>query len=101
MYGLHSVLLLVACWPLLALAGMLRPHSIRYVARFLFPLGALACLAMFGAATAFLVAGHGPETITLPLGLPDLPFHMRLDALSAFFLMVLGLAGAGISTFAA
>jgi len=39
--------------------------------------------------------------MTLPLGLPDLPFHVRLDALSAFFLLILGLAGAGISTFAA
>lgn len=39
--------------------------------------------------------------MTLPLGLPDLPFHIRLDALSGFFLLLLGLAGAGISTFAA
>ena len=30
----------------------------------------------------------------LPLGLPDLPFHLRLDALSAFFLLLLGAAGA-------
>ena len=37
----------------------------------------------------------------LPLGLPDLPFHLRLDALSGFFLLILGVAGAGISTFAA
>lgn len=91
----------VAGWPLLALAGMLRPHSIRYVARFLFPLGALVCMAMFGVAAVFLVSGHAPETMILPLGLPDLPFHVRLDDLSAFFLMVLGLAGAGISIFAA
>ena len=39
--------------------------------------------------------------LVLPLGLPDLPFHVRLDALSSFFLLLLGLAGAGISTFAA
>ena len=31
----------------------------------------------------------------LPLGLPDLPFHVRLDALSAFFLLILGAAGLG------
>lgn len=95
------MLLIVACWPLLAVACMLRPHSVRYVARFLFPVGALACVAMFVCATGFLIGGHGPEVMTLPLGLPDLPFHIRLDALSAFFLMLLGLAGAGISTFAA
>jgi hypothetical protein len=29
----------------------------------------------------------------LPLGLPDLPFHLRLDALSAFFLLLLGSLG--------
>jgi formate hydrogenlyase subunit 3/multisubunit Na+/H+ antiporter MnhD subunit len=39
--------------------------------------------------------------LVLPLGLPDLPFHIRLDALSSFFLLLLGLAGTGISTFAA
>ena len=33
--------------------------------------------------------------------LADLPFHLRLDALSAFFLAMLGLAGAAISLFSA
>ena len=83
------------------IACLLRPHSIRYVARFLFPVGAVLCVAMFLLAGAFLLGGHAPEGMTLPLGLPDLPFHLRLDALSAFFLMILGLSGAGISTFAA
>jgi formate hydrogenlyase subunit 3/multisubunit Na+/H+ antiporter MnhD subunit len=39
--------------------------------------------------------------MVLPLGLPDLPFHLRLDALSAFFLVLLGGASAGISVFSA
>ena len=92
---------IVGCWLLLAVAGMARSHSIRFVARTLFPLGALASVAIFCVAGGFLLSGRGPETMTLALGLPDLPFHLRLDALSAFFLLVLGLAGAGISTFAA
>ena len=100
-HPLGSTLLIVACWPGIALACLLRPHSIRYVARFLFPLGALACLGMFLIAGTFLISGHSPEVMTLPLGLPDLPFHLRLDALSAFFLLILGMSGAGISTFAA
>lgn len=100
-HPLDSTLLVMACWPLVALACMLRPHSIRYVARFLFPVGALVCVAMFLLAGTFLISEHSPQVMTLPLGLPDLPFHMRLDALSAFFLLILGLAGAGISTFAA
>jgi formate hydrogenlyase subunit 3/multisubunit Na+/H+ antiporter MnhD subunit len=37
----------------------------------------------------------------LPLGLPDLPFHLRLDALSAFFLVVIGAAGFAVSLFSA
>src|SRR5665213_3488700 len=77
------------------------PHSIRFVARVIFPVGALVCVAVAVVAGVFLATGQVPETIVLPLGLPDLPFHTRLDPLSAFFLLVLGLAGAGISTFAA
>jgi len=100
-HPLDSTLLVVACWPLIALACLLRPHSIRYVARFLFPVGALVCVAMLLLSGTFLISGHAPEVMTLPLGLPDLPFHVRMDALSAFFLLILGLAGAGISTFAA
>ena len=86
---------------ILGLLGWFRPHSIRYVARVLFPIGALVCLGVAVLAGIFLATGHAPEVLVLPLGLPDLPFHLRLDALSGFFLLLLGLAGAGISTFAA
>src|SRR5664279_4424470 len=86
---------------ILGLLGWFRPHSIRYVARVLFPIGALMCVGVAALAGIFLATGHAPEVLVLPLGLPDLPFHLRLDALSSFFLFLLGLAGAGISTFAA
>jgi formate hydrogenlyase subunit 3/multisubunit Na+/H+ antiporter MnhD subunit len=36
----------------------------------------------------------------LPIGLPDLPFHLRLDALSAFFLILLGGATFGVTIYA-
>jgi hydrogenase-4 component B len=98
---LPFVLMLIASWMLLALVGWFRPNSIRYVARVLFPIGAAVCLGVASLAATFLATGKGPEVIILPLGLPDLPFHIRLDALSAFFLLLLGLAGTGISTFAA
>ena len=42
-----------------------------------------------------------PQTLTLPLGLPDLPFHLRIDPLAGFFLMLLGSVSAGISVYAA
>jgi hydrogenase-4 component B len=44
--------------------------------------------------------GAGPERITLPLGLPWIGMHVRLDALSAAFLTLTGLGGAGASLYA-
>ncbi len=107
--ALHRLLWLIAAWLLIGAAGMLRPRSLRYVAHWLFPLGALVALGIAVTAGGFLAAapmtpqaaGMAAQTQILPLGLPDLPFHLRLDALSGFFLLLLGLAGAGISTFAA
>jgi formate hydrogenlyase subunit 3/multisubunit Na+/H+ antiporter MnhD subunit len=95
------MLLLVALWVILGIAGMLRPRSLRYVAHLLFPLGALTCLGMALLAGTFEATGHITQVLVLPLGLPDLPFHLRLDALSGFFLLLLGVAGTGISIFAA
>src|SRR5438105_783910 len=37
----------------------------------------------------------------MPMGLPDLPFHVRLDPLSAFFLLLIGAASFGVSLFSA
>ena len=99
--ALPCLLMLACAWLTLGLLGWFRPHSIRYVARVLFPIGALVCLGVAALAGIFLAVGQPPETMVLPLGLPDLPFHIRLDSLSSFFLLLLGLAGAGISTFAA
>ncbi len=99
--GLPFLLVLLGSWVVLGLMGWFRPHSVRYVARLLFPLGALVCLGVAVLAGIFLATGHAPEVLVLPLGLPDLPFHTRLDALSGFFLLLIGLAGTGISIFAA
>jgi formate hydrogenlyase subunit 3/multisubunit Na+/H+ antiporter MnhD subunit len=65
----------------------------------LFPAGGAIGLLLFGVA---LAAVSGPaQVVRLPIGLPTLPFHLRLDSLSAFFLMVIGCASAGVSAFAA
>ena len=79
-------------------AGIVRPHSFFVVARVLFPLGAAFSLLIAVAALAALFSV--PQVAVLPLGLPGLPFHLRLDALSAFFLFLFGGATAGISIFA-
>lgn len=98
---LRLMLVIVVAWLLLGLAGFLRPHSIRFVARTLFPIGAILSVGMGLLALVFLASGQDSQTMVLPLGLPDLPFHIRLDALSGFFLLLLGIASAGNSTFAA
>lgn len=75
------------------------PIGKRFVGRPLFVAGAVVGLAM--AVVALAGIGGVAQTMVLPLGLPDLPFHLRLDSLSAFFLLLLGLAAAGISVFSA
>ena len=93
------MLIAVALWLAFGLLGVARPASLFLVARVLFPLSAAASLVLAAAALAAFAAGA--QTAVLPIGLPQLPFHLRLDALSAFFLLLLGGASAGISIFAA
>ena len=96
---IDGVLVAVGLWILVGAAGMARPASFFLVARVLFPAGALVSLLLAAVAVAGLFSV--PQVAVLPIGLPGLPFHLRLDALSAFFLFLLGAAGAGISVFAA
>lgn len=84
-------------WMAVGLAGLASPFNLRFVSRTLFPFGSLGGL--FLAYSAFLALGQPPTAVVLPLGLPDLPFHLRLDSLSAFFLILLGAASFGISLF--
>ena len=100
-YDLALLLTCVLSWLILGLVALVRPHSVRFVAHLLFPVGALVGLGVALLGGIALTAGHAPQIVVLPLGLPDLPFHVRLDALSGFFLLLLGVAGAGISIFAA
>jgi len=96
---LEWVLAVIAYWLLVGLASLAFPRTTRAASHVLFLLGALGCFAL--AAIALGGSGAAPARIVLPLGLPDLPFHTRLDALSGFFLLLLGATGAGISLYAA
>jgi hydrogenase-4 component B len=91
-------LLLLSTWSIVGLVGLARPLSIAFVGRTLFPLGALIGVALALVAAAGL--GSSAEQLVLPIGLPNLPVHLRLDALSCVFLVLLGAASAGISIFA-
>jgi formate hydrogenlyase subunit 3/multisubunit Na+/H+ antiporter MnhD subunit len=62
-----------------------------------------ACLATsiaaLVAASAALIAGAPASEIVLPLGLPWIGAHFRIDALTAFFLIVVNLGGAAASLY--
>ena len=97
--SLCACLALIALWGLIGVAGLLRPMSLGFVGRTLFPLGALCGVALAVVAAASLTAPA--DSATLPIGLPDLPVHVRRDALTSVFLFLLGVTSAGISIFAA
>jgi hydrogenase-4 component B len=86
-------------WLAIGLAGLIPAGNAALARRVLFPLGALVGLALaaLGAQAVWLP----PASMMLPLGLPDLPFHLRLDALAGFFLLLLGSVSAGISVYGA
>jgi formate hydrogenlyase subunit 3/multisubunit Na+/H+ antiporter MnhD subunit len=89
----------VVYWLALGMLSLLLMNAPALIARFVFPAGALGALVL--AATGVAALGQAPNVAVLPLGLPDLPFHLRLDALSAFFLILLGAVGFGISVYGA
>jgi hydrogenase-4 component B len=57
-------------------------------------------IALGAAITHFIVDGAAEAVTALPLGLPWLGAHFRVDALAAFFLAVVNLAGAAASLYA-
>jgi hydrogenase-4 component B len=63
-----------------------------------FSLMALASVAA-AVAGAWTVATSATYTFVLPFGLPDLPFHIRLDNLSGFFLVVVGTLSTCVSVY--
>jgi hydrogenase-4 component B len=96
--GLPLVLALACAWLAIGALGLLRPAGVGWTTRFLYPASALVGLAL--AATALSAIFAPAASMVLPLGLPDLPFHARLDALSAFFLLLLGAVSAGVAVYA-
>jgi len=98
-HHLEIVIGIVLLWLAIGALALLRPIQSASATRFLYASGAIGGVAL--AVVALAAIGASPASLVLPLGLPDLPFHTRLDALSAFFLLVLGATGAGISCYAA
>jgi formate hydrogenlyase subunit 3/multisubunit Na+/H+ antiporter MnhD subunit len=96
---LGGALALAVLWLAIAAASLIPARNAGFARRFAFPLGAAAALglAILGLQAVWLPA----QTLTLPLGLPDLPFHLRVDPLGGFYLLLLGSVSAGISVYAA
>lgn len=96
---LDWVLLVASAWLLIGLIGVFALRRLALVAKVLFPAGGAFGIVLMGIALG--AAQAPPETAVLPIGLPQLPFHFRLDSLSAFFLILIGGVAAGVSAFAA
>jgi formate hydrogenlyase subunit 3/multisubunit Na+/H+ antiporter MnhD subunit len=60
----------------------------------------IALVALLVALTALIGGATPAPTLTLPLGLPWLGAHFRIDALTAFFLLVVNLGAAAACVFA-
>ena len=97
MSSLDAVLAVPLYWMAVGLSGLASAASRGRHARLFFPLGALGGVVL--AVAAYVAISASPQSVILPLGLPDLPFHVRLDALSAFFLLLLGVVSTGVSVY--
>ncbi len=92
--ALYAVAALLILAPIaIALGGSARATTLTYGASLIVTLG-------LGATGLISLLGGPVSTITLPLGLPWLGAHFRIDALSAFFLVVVNLGGAAASFYA-
>src|SRR6185436_9926440 len=96
---IEAAVTLAVGWVVLGAAGLAFARTPRLITGIVFPAGALIALAL--ALTGLWAIGANPSAAILPAGLPDLPFHVRLDALSGFFLLLLGGVSFGISLFSA
>ena len=97
-----SPFLLVSCSFLLLAILLLITPFLRANQKLLIVSGSFL---MVGASLAVVAAGIWTlsddivSRVVLPLGLPDLPFHIRLDQLSGFFLVVIGLLSSFVSLY--
>lgn len=93
----NAVIAVAVAWVALGILGL--AVSARTITRLAFPASAFISLLLLPAAWAALTGP--PHGVVIPLGLPDLPLHARIDALSAFFLVALGTLSLGTSLFSA
>ena len=94
----EAAVTLAVGWIVLGILAVLLARIPRLVTAVVFPAGAALAL---GVALTGVWAMNAPASeAILPAGLPDLPFHVRVDVLSGFFLLLLGSVTFGVSLFA-
>ncbi len=96
---LSGALACVVAWLAVGMLSLVPAGEASFARRAAFPVGAIAGLAL--AAFGLHAIWEPAASATLVLGLPDLPFHVRLDPLAGFFLFLLGAVSSGISIYAA
>lgn len=102
-HNMFLQLILVCVVFLISLSGLglLALYAAPKTARFLVYGGCCVLCAFSGALGLWaLVSDQGAENVVLPLGLPWLGAHFALDALSAFFVFVVGFGGCVASFYA-
>ena len=72
----------------------------RSASAFLYSGALIVSLLLFGAALSRLVTAAEPSTLVLPIGLPWVGAHFRIDALASFFLSVVNFGAASASLYA-
>src|SRR3954470_12820943 len=104
MIRLHLAMaaLMLACGPVGAIAGRDGPHGGRPARWIVYGIAALACGVNVVALVWTLTGASAPQAVTrfvLPVGLPWMLAHFRLDALAAVFLLIVNLLGCAASVF--
>ncbi|MFZ5616834.1 MAG: hydrogenase 4 subunit B [Pseudomonadota bacterium] len=100
MSALTAELGLVAAFLAIAALAILTARA-RFASPLIYAATMLIAFAAFGVAILGLLGSAGEaDRITLPIGLPWLGAHFRLDAMSAFFLAVINFGGAAASFYA-
>jgi len=97
-----TLVVILACVAALLVVSVLGVATARSSAGtpIVYGLSLAACAVALVAALAQLLSGATAPTVVLPLGLPWLGAHFRIDALAAFFLVVVDLGGAAASLYA-
>lgn len=75
-------------------------HKASIISRLIYVCCLIICSIALAISAGMLLAGGGEAVLRLPIGLPWIGSHFRIDSLSAFFLVVINLGAAAASLYA-